>query len=208
MKIVLHTATHVSSATPVEQALLELDLDHELRRHDLSSQAHRKALADLNPNFHVPTLEMDGTPVFEALAIQLELGERFGAERGLWPAADSTERLEAVTWLAWTYTGLLPGVQYMNLAGGQVEAMAHPPIAEHGRRLVRTKLEVLEGRLEGRSYVVGEQFSLVDVALSSLLGWARYVGVSLDGLPRVADYFERCAARPAFQKSFAIAKEC
>ncbi|MFZ4380662.1 MAG: glutathione S-transferase family protein, partial [Sandarakinorhabdus sp.] len=40
----------------------------------------------LNPNGKVPTLTVDGAPMFEALAIQLWLGHTYGVERGLWPA--------------------------------------------------------------------------------------------------------------------------
>ena len=64
---------------------------------------HRPDFLALNPNGKVPTLTVDGAPMFEALAIQLWLGETYGVERGLWPAPGTPERLQALSWCAWAY---------------------------------------------------------------------------------------------------------
>ena len=44
---------------------------------------------DRMANGKVPTLVVDGTPMFEALAIIQWLGDRYGVQQGLWPAANS-----------------------------------------------------------------------------------------------------------------------
>src|SRR6476620_10228813 len=96
-----------SSATPVACALAELGLPHERVRFDLSSglQKQPEFLA-LNPNGKVPTLVVDGTPMFEALAIIQWLGDRYGVQCGVWPKADSPERLQALSWSTWAYVSL------------------------------------------------------------------------------------------------------
>ena len=96
-----------SSASPVACALAELDVEHERVRLDLKAKDQKKpGFLALNPNGKVPTLVVDGTPMFEALAIMLFLGERFGVERGLWPAAKDPARLAALSWCAWRVDSL------------------------------------------------------------------------------------------------------
>lgn len=103
MSIVLYWHP-MSSATPVACALAELGLPHERVKIDIrAGEQHRPDFLALNPNGKVPTLTVDGAPMFEALAIQLWLGETYGVERGLWPAPGTPERLQALSWCAWAY---------------------------------------------------------------------------------------------------------
>ena len=103
MSIVLYWHP-MSSASPIASALAELEVAHERVLIDLKAgEQRRPEFLALNPNGAVPTLTVDGAPMFEALAIHLWLGERYGVERGLWPAADTPERLQAMSWCAWSY---------------------------------------------------------------------------------------------------------
>src|SRR5690606_9857421 len=103
MSIVFYAAP-MSSATPVAWALAELDVPHERVPVDLAAGDQRKPeFLRLNPNGKVPTLVVDGTPRFEALAIMTWLGDRYGTANGMWPPADSPERLPALSWSTWAY---------------------------------------------------------------------------------------------------------
>ena len=103
MSIVLYWHP-MSSATPIACALAELGVPHERVKIDILAGEQRRAdYLALNPNGKVPTLTVDGAPMFEALAIHLWLGHRFGVERGLWPAAGTPEALQALSWCAWAY---------------------------------------------------------------------------------------------------------
>ena len=65
---------------------------YEEVRDDLHAGDQKKPeFLALNPNGKVPLLVIDGTPVFESVAIQIALGERHGVAKGLWPALDSAE---------------------------------------------------------------------------------------------------------------------
>lgn len=87
-----------SSASPIAAVLAELDLPHQRIKIDIRrGEQHRPEFKALNPNAKVPTLVVDGAPIFEGLAIQLWLGEQYGVERGLWPAAGTPERLQAMS---------------------------------------------------------------------------------------------------------------
>lgn len=64
----------MSSATPVACALAELGVPHQRVKVDIKAgEQHKPAYLALNPNGKVPTLTVDGAPMFEALAIQLWL---------------------------------------------------------------------------------------------------------------------------------------
>jgi len=81
MSIVFYSAP-MSSASPVESALAELGVPHEKVSFDLSATRHKQpAFLKLNPNGKVPTLVVDGTPMFEALAIMQWLGDRCARHR-------------------------------------------------------------------------------------------------------------------------------
>ena len=65
----------------------ELGVPHQSVKLDLSQGDQRKPeFLALNPNGKVPTITVDGAPMFEALAIELWLGHTYGVKSGLWPA--------------------------------------------------------------------------------------------------------------------------
>lgn len=205
MSLHLYAATTPSSAAPIEQALIELDVPHQLTRLDLSAKEHKTPdYLALNPNGLVPTLVSEEGPLFEACAILQYLGSRYGAERGLWPAAGTAEELVARSWSTWAYSQLQPSIHMLIASSHPMvpDALHHPPLEGYVRGQLKERLTVLESWLEGRDYVLGEQFSLVDVALSSNLAWGKMMGVTTEGLPKVEAWLARCTARPAFGKSF------
>lgn len=103
MNVTLYQAPY-SSAIPVVWALAELSVPYENVKIDLASGAQKKPeFLALNPNGKVPTLVVDGTPMFEACAIVMWLGDRFGVDKKLWPAADAPARMQAMAWSTWAY---------------------------------------------------------------------------------------------------------
>jgi GST-like protein len=102
-KIVLYWHP-MSSATPVACALAELGVPHERVKVDITTGEQRRPdFLALNPNGKVPTMTVDGAPMFEALAIEMWLGQTYGVQSGLWPAEGTPERLQAMAWSTWSY---------------------------------------------------------------------------------------------------------
>jgi GST-like protein len=205
MSITLYEAT-MSSATPVVHALLELDIPHERVTLALDKKEQKKPeFLKLNPNGMVPTLVVDGTPMFEALAIMQFLGERFGVERGLWPAANSPERLTAMSWSTWAY------VTYGAAIGRllQAESDRVPKELHNAAQATRIRaqlgelLGVLNERLANRKNILGDDFSLADVIVASVVVYGTYCDISVSDYPNVAGWTARFQERPAFQKSWA-----
>jgi glutathione S-transferase len=206
MNITLYAAP-MSSATPVINAMHELDVPHELVLIDLASGELRKQeFLDKNPNGRVPTLVVDGTPMFEALAIMQWLGDRFGVERGLWPAADAPERLEAMAWTTWLYVTFGAVLQRMIHASSErVDArLHHKPLAEHAQKELQHLLAILDGRLDGRDYLIGDSFTLADLIVGSGITYATFIGVPTKRHDHVEAWFARFHQRPAYKKTWGV----
>lgn len=206
MSVVFYTAP-MSSASPVASALFELEVPHETVSFDLKKQEHTKPeYLALNPNGKVPTLVVDGTPMFEALAIMMWLGDRYGVSKGLWPAQNDPLRMQAYAWCVWSYVtyGTLIGRLHFasNLAPAEFRnAAQEKAIREQARAL----LDILEQRLSTQSHMLGEGYSLVDLVAASVVGYGAFVGLAVDEHPRVKQWLERFQSRPCFRAAMTAA---
>ncbi len=83
------------------------------------------------------------------------------------------------------------------------------PDVERGRTTLREHLpplfDYLESSLDGAEYLVGESFSIADIAVASQLLNMKFAGGSIDAAkwPRLASYAERILARPSFAQCVA-----
>ncbi len=69
------------------------------------------------------------------------------------------------------------------------------------RGLIGRRLDVVEQKLAGRDYLMGD-FSVADGYLFTVLGWGRLVGVEVkENRPLVAAYLGRVMARPGVQQA-------
>ena len=201
MSIVFYAAP-LSSATPVTWALAELDVPHTRVHVDLAAGDTRQPdFLKLNPNGKVPTLVVDSTPMFEALAIMTWLGDRYGVAKDMWPAADSPARLAALSWSTWAYVSYGGVVNRLNYAANErIDAsLRSEGQAKLARDDLHTLSSVLEGKLAGAPYVLGERFSLADVIVGSAVWYRTLVGGPLDAYPATKSWLERCQSRPAYK---------
>ncbi|MGH8653832.1 MAG: glutathione binding-like protein [Gammaproteobacteria bacterium] len=61
--------------------------------------------------------------------------------------------------------------------------------------------DYLTERLNGKSYLMGDQLTVVDAYLFTVLNWSPMLKVDLGKWPRLEDYITRVAARPAVKKA-------
>ena len=203
MTITLYAAP-MSSAIPVLNALIELEVPFEMVTLDLKAGDQRQpAFLALNPNGKVPTLVVDGTPMFEALAILCWLGENFGVGRDAWPTPGSPDHLQALSWSAWAYVTF--GGWVNHVASPRVPAeWQHPALAERAHRELQQLLGILDGRLAARPYLLGDTFSLVDLIVGSVVTYGTYCGVPVEAHPNVTAWLARFHARPSYRKTWGV----
>lgn len=199
MSIVLYWHP-MSSATPIACALAELDVPHQRVKVDIQAgEQRRPEYLALNPNGKVPTLTVDGAPMFEALAIHLWLGERFGVERGLWPRAGTPEHLQALSWCTWSYVsyGTVLVRYQMATVGG--EALQHAGHAAAARAGLDELLALLDARLARQPWMLGDAYSLADLVVGSVVGYSAWRGAPVAAHPHVQAWLQKVQARPAMQ---------
>jgi len=161
----------------------------------------------LNPNGKIPAIidpdGPDGKPLglFESGAILLYLAEKSGQ---LLPV-DRARRYQTIQWVFWQMGGLGPMFgqlgYFHKFAGREIEDKR--PL-ERYRAESKRLLGVLETRLAGRTWIMGEAFTIADV---SILGWVRNL-VGFYGAGDLVDYgalkevawLDRCLARPAVER--------
>ncbi|MNJ23605.1 Disulfide-bond oxidoreductase YfcG [compost metagenome] len=193
--------------------LEELGLPYEAHLVDIGEdETWTPEFLSLNPNGKIPAIiDPDGPggrplPLFESGAILVYLAEKTGRFLPTDPAA----RYETLQWVFFQMAAVGPmfgQLGFFHKFAGRAYEDKRPRdryVAE-SRRL----LGVLEGRLEGRDWIMGEDYTIADIAT---LGWVRnligfYEAGDLVGFvdfPRVGAWLERGLARPAVQRGLAI----
>lgn len=193
--------------------LEEIGLPYEAHLVDITkNESWTAEFLSLNPNGKIPAiLDPDGPggrpmALFESGAILVYLAEKAGRFLPKDPAA----RYETLQWVMFQMGGVGPmfgQLGFFHKFGGRDYEDKRPRdrYATESSRL----LGVIETRLEGRDWIMGDDYTIADIAL---LGWVRaLVGfyeagplVDYDRLSRVPAWLERGMARPAVQRGLAI----
>jgi glutathione S-transferase len=152
----------------------------------------------INPRGTIPAIEDDGLVLGESLANNLYLARKHG---GPLAAANATEDAEIVDWTLWAASEVEPHAVKIVLAHD-----AEPKGPARGRAIVEaathaleTRFGVLETRLAGRSYVVGDRFTVADLNLAEVFRYAQSQTALFDRHPGVRGWIERCQSRAAFR---------
>jgi GST-like protein len=199
----------------VSIALEEMGLSYEAHLVDIGkNESWTPEFLSLNPNGKIPAIiDPDGPGgaplgLFESGAILLYLAEKTGR---LLPK-DPARRYETIQWVFFqmAFIGPMFGQvgYFYKFAGREIEDKR--PL-ERYRDESKRLFGVLEGRIEGRPWIMGDEYTIADI---SMLGWVRNLSgfygardlVEFDKLKRVPAWLERGLARPAVQRGLEIPK--
>jgi len=194
-----------TASMAVHQALLEIGAPHELRKLDLDANAHKSAeYLRLNPNGTVPTLIVDGAPVYECGALLLLLAERH-PEAGLAPAPGTPARAPYLQWMMHFANTLQPAYRQwfypQDFAPREHEAASK----EAARRRIEASWERFEAHLAAHGpCVLGDAFSIADVYATMLMRWSRNMPRPATTWPHVAALATRVKARDSWKRLYDI----
>ncbi len=184
--------------------LEEGGLEYELvRLHSADEIAGSDELARHNPNRKVPTIVDGDVVVWDSLAINLYLAERYDL---LLPQAKAGFA-HAVQWSFFAQTELDGHLLAMAKARFGSEAERDDELVRRAGEALAGPLAVLERFLDGREHLLGPAFSVADLNVSAVLAVAGPVGVELGPYPRLGAWLGRCFGRPAARDVFARALE-
>ncbi len=194
-------------------ALEELGLPYEPHKVQIGqNESWTPEFLSLNPNGKIPAIiDPDGPggrpfALFESGAILLYLADKTGH---LMPK-DTAERYEAIQWIFFQMAAVGPMFGQLGFfhkfAGREYEDKR--PLQRYVNESKRL-LGVLEDRLAHRTWMMGSDFTMVDI---SLLGWVRNINgfyeagelVDYDRLRHVPAWLERGLARPAVERGLNI----
>jgi glutathione S-transferase len=184
----------------VHLALLEIGAPHTLERIDLDAGQQRSAeYLALNPAGVVPTLVVDGVPHGEAAALAMLLAERH-PQAQLAPLPASAQRADYLQWMLYLANTLQPTFRQWFYPGDHLPAAADA-IQEAARIAIEKCWSRIDAHLAQHGpYMLGEQFSLVDLYALMLMRWSRNMPRPSTDWPHVAALTARLKARPSWKQ--------
>jgi GST-like protein len=199
----------------VSVMLEETGLPYEAHRVNFDQQEQKTLeFRSLNPNGKIPAIIDPNGPggaplaLFESGAILLYLAEKSGQ---LLPT-DAAARYQTIQWLMFQMGGIGPmfgQLGFFNKFAGKDYEDKRPRdrYVEESKRL----LGVLDKRLEGRDWIMGERYTIADIAtfpwVRNLIGFYEAGDlVGIQNFPNVTRVLEKFLARPAVKRGLEIPK--
>jgi len=184
----------------VHWMLLEVGVPFEARKLDLEVGEHKQpAYLALNPNGLVPTLIVQGQPVYEAAALLLLLAERH-PEAGLAPPVGSAERAAYLQWtlhLSNTLQAAFGSWFHAERVAGEANAEL---VMATARSQIESGWDRVAGHLAARGpCMCGADVSAADFLATMLMRWSRNMPRPATEWPVLRDYVQRMKARPTFR---------
>ena len=145
----------------------------------------------VNPMGKSPALEVDGKVITETAAILIFLADMY-PEKNLIPPVNSLERGEFYRWMFFL----------VQLEYAFIDKFFGVPSSEERRRSVGygdydTALNTLTEFLKNKKYVIGNNFTVLDLYFAATLRWAIFVGGMLPNEGILVDYMNQHLTREA-----------
>jgi len=193
------------SPNPAKVALFleEAGLPYELVPVDTrKGEQFDPAFLAINPNAKTPAITDGDVTVFDSNAILLYLAEKTGQ---FLPDNTPIMRGELLSWLMFVATGIGPysgqAVHFRHFAPEPKDYAVNRYLFE-----ARRHYGILDARLADRRYMLGDDYTIVDMAV---WGWARVVPFVLGddawtSMPNLKRLFDEISARPAAGRANAL----
>lgn len=185
----------------VQWALEELGLPYRVHPLDhTGGEFDGPAFTAISPFHQAPVIDDDGVIVAETGAILLYLADKAGAL-----PADVVARTAVTQWCFAALTTVEPPVALIKL----IDLGGLPGAPEQNAALVAWSRRVLGGverRLDGRTWIAADDFTVADILLATVLRQIRHTDLLAD-YPRLRAYYDRALARPAWRRTLDLYTE-
>ncbi len=198
MSYVLHYSPGAASMA-VHWMLIELGVEFELALVDFDARAQKSAdYLALNPSGRVPTLVIDGAPHAESAALLMLLAERH-PEAKLAPAVGAPDRAAWMTNMIYLANTLLPAFRDWFYAAQDGDAAGADVVKALARKRIEGVWDRLDTQLrDGRTYLVGETVTTVDLLATMLMRWSRNMPNPATTWSNLSRYVVRMRSMPSF----------
>jgi glutathione S-transferase len=144
----------------------------------------------MNPTGTIPTIDDDGFVLWESNAIVKYLCAKYSP--GNLSPTDPYEYADADRWISWQGTTLWPPMRQILLT-----LVRTPEDKRDSKRVAELMSEVtgywriLDGRLQGRKYIMGDRFTMADIVFGPhIYRWFTYP-IPRPDLPHLRAWYER-----------------
>ncbi|MBK0391383.1 glutathione transferase GstA [Ramlibacter algicola] len=149
----------------------------------------------INPLGYVPMLELDdGTRLREGPAIVQYIADQVPT-KNLAPANGTLPRYRLQEWLTFIGTEIHKSFS----------PLFNAAMPEEGKQIYRDRLsnrfQFVDGQLEGKQYLMGDNFTVADAYLFTVSGWTKPLNIDISGFKNLLAYRDRVSARPAVQEA-------
>jgi glutathione S-transferase len=162
-------------------------------RGELETEAYER----ISPFRQAPVIDDDGFVVAESAAVVLYVAEKAGK---LVPS-DVQGRTRVMQWCFAATSTVEPTLQCMDVL--EIFGGADPNLRTQVRKLADRWLGGVDRRLEGRAWIACDDFTVADIMMAGVLRTIRKTDL-MDSFPRLKAYYERCIARPAWQRTLEL----
>ena len=174
-------------------ALREAGLSFDLVKVDLGTKltADGTHFMAINAKGYVPVLELDdGSVLTEGPAIVQYIADQAPASK-LAPAAGTLERYRLMEWLNYITSEMHKSFSplFNPKASDELKAMVREALAQ--------RFDYLSTQLQGKSFLMGDTFTVADGYLFTVLGWTKPTHIDLEKWPVLSAYTKQISARPA-----------
>ncbi|HZA28468.1 MAG TPA: glutathione transferase GstA, partial [Gammaproteobacteria bacterium] len=177
--------------------LRESGYTFDLEKVDLAKKqtASGEDYTQINPKGYVPALRLDNGEVLTEVAVTLQYLADQKPESGLAPKPATMERYRLMEWLNFVSSEIHK----------QFSPLFNPKITQEWKEnqldLLSRRFDYLTEKLKGKPYLMGEQFTVADAYLFTVLNWSHLFKVDLGKWPRLQDYIASVAARSAVKEA-------
>src|SRR5688572_16700630 len=149
----------------------------------------------INPLGYVPMLELDdGTRLREGPAIVQYIADQ-APSKNLAPANGTLPRYRLQEWLTFIGTEIHKSFS----------PLFNPAMPEEGKKIykdrIASRLEFVDKELEGKQYLMGDNFSVADAYLYTVTRWTKPMAIDTSGYKNLSAFMARVEARPAVQEA-------
>jgi glutathione S-transferase len=175
--------------------LEELGLEYEHIPIDFVGETKKPDYLAINPNGRIPALIDGDTVLWESMAINLYLAQKY--DGGLRPK--SVEELgQAMKWSFWVMTETEKSViEILFNTLILPEDARDAALVSAASEQLQAPLAVLDADLEARDHLVGDGFGVADLNVAAVLGWCKLAGYDASATPNVERWLNAALSRPA-----------
>jgi glutathione S-transferase len=184
-------------------ALEETGLPYRVHALDQTAgELDSDAYGRISPFHQAPVIDDDGFVVAESSAVVLYIAEKAGK---LIPD-DILGRTRVVQWCFAAVSTVEPTLVCLDMMAIYDSAQAAHSLHVEVPKLARRWLGHVERRLEDREWIACADFTAADIMMAGVLRTIRKTDL-MDPFPRLKAYYERCHARPAWQRTLLLSAE-